>query len=122
MKNDHHANDFKVSYKPGRDRITVFEQSFLLYFKRRKVVRQHFKSFLTQTECLASVGKDCVAEYSVCVCVCVCVCVTQWCLASVADLAVVLQGWVAEEETDPEKEHEALEDPQYGPVQERAPT
>ena len=74
----------------------------------------------------------CVYLGCVCVCVCAfdgpvmannaCVCVTQWCLASVADLAVVLQGWVAEEETDPEKEHEALEDPQYGPVQERAPT
>src|SRR4029434_2532357 len=38
LKNDRHSVDFKVSYKPGRDRIRVFEQSFLLYFKRRKDV------------------------------------------------------------------------------------
>ena len=45
LKNDRHADNFKVSYKPGRDRLTDFEQSFLLLFKRGKVVRQHFKSF-----------------------------------------------------------------------------
>lgn len=47
QKNDCQADDFMVSYKSRRDRITDFEQSVFLFFKRRKVVRQHLKSFRT---------------------------------------------------------------------------
>src|SRR4029434_6598149 len=47
LKNGRHAKDFKVFYKPGREKLRDFEQSFLLLFKRGKVVRQHFRSFRT---------------------------------------------------------------------------
>ena len=47
LKNDRHANDYKLSYITGRDRITVSNSPSFLTILVRDLVRQHFKGFRT---------------------------------------------------------------------------